>query len=111
MPISHVSSYADHVFYAFNFRYQIERRIFQELLDLKRMQIRAGRANEQVLVKRLSDDYSKSIANFVGLKKHNGPFTFKEYERYLYCESIILKKFSGGEAKFLKVNFFSVNAV
>ena len=32
----------------------MERKIFEELLELKRMQIRAGRANEQVLVKRLS---------------------------------------------------------
>ena len=42
-------------------RYQVERRIFEELLELKRMQIRAGRANEQVLVKRLSDKYSKEL--------------------------------------------------
>jgi hypothetical protein len=41
------------------FRYQIERRIFQELLDLKRLQIRAGRANESVLVKRLADEYTR----------------------------------------------------
>ena len=65
-------------------RYHIERRIFQELLELKRMQIRAGRANEQVLVKRLSDEYTKSIASLVGLKRHDGPYTFKEFERYLY---------------------------
>ncbi len=65
-------------------RYQIERRIFQELLDLKRLQIRAGRANEHVLVKRMADEYSKSIASMVGLRKHDGPYTFKDFEKYLY---------------------------
>ena len=65
-------------------RYQIERRIFQELLDLKRLQIRTGRANEQVLVKRLADEYTKNITTIVGLRKHDGPFTFKDYEKYLY---------------------------
>ncbi|XP_059087785.1 ankyrin repeat domain-containing protein 50-like isoform X2 [Tigriopus californicus] len=65
-------------------KYQIERRVFQELLELKRLQIRAGRANEQVLVKRLADEYSKSIASLAGLKRHDGPFTFKDFERYLY---------------------------
>ena len=44
----------------YHFRYQVERKIFEELLELKRMQIRAGRANEQVLVKRLSGvEYTK----------------------------------------------------
>ena len=64
----------------------MERKIFEELLELKRMQIRAGRANEQVLVKRLSDNYTKSIQNIVGLKLHNGPYTFKEFEKYLYSK-------------------------
>ena len=67
-------------------RYQVERRIFEELLELKRMQIRAGRANEQVLVKRLSDSYSKSIQSTMGLKNHDGPYTFKEFEKYLYSK-------------------------
>ena len=58
----------------------------QELLELKRLQIRAGRANEQVLVKRLSDEYAKTTANFVGMRKHDGPYTFKDFERYLYCK-------------------------
>ena len=50
------------------------------------MQIRAGRANEQVLVKRLSDSYSKSIQSTMGLKNHDGPYTFKEFEKYLYSK-------------------------
>jgi hypothetical protein len=50
------------------------------------MQIRAGRANEQVLVKRLSDKYSKELQSTMGLKSHDGPYTFKEFEKYLYSE-------------------------
>ena len=50
------------------------------------MQIRAGRANENVLVKRLAEDYAKSTANYVGLRRHDGPFTFKDFEKYLYCK-------------------------
>ena len=64
----------------------MERRIFEELLELKQMQIRAGRANEQVLVKRLSDNYSKSIQKTMGLKNHDGPYTFKDFEKYLYSK-------------------------
>ena len=64
----------------------MERRIFEELLELKRMQIRAGRANESVLVKRLSDKYSKEIQSTMGLKSHDGPYTFKEFEKYLYSK-------------------------
>lgn len=33
-------------------RYHLERKIFFQLMELKRLQIRHGRANEQVLVKR-----------------------------------------------------------
>ncbi len=40
----------------------------------------------QVLVKRLSEDYAKKIASVVGMRRHDGPFTFKDYEKYLYCE-------------------------
>ena len=56
------------------------------------MQIRAGRANEQLLVKRLSDKYSKEIQSTMGLKNHDGPYTFKEFEKYLYskCKVFIL---------------------
>ena len=33
-------------------RYHLERKIFFQLMELKRLQIRHGRANEQVLIKR-----------------------------------------------------------
>ena len=72
--------------FSFNFRYQMERKIFEELLELKRNQIRAGRANEQLLVKRLSDSYAKTINELAGLKNYDGPFTFKEFEKYLYSK-------------------------
>merc|ERR1740129_1186755 len=67
-------------------KYQMERKIFEELLELKRNQIRAGRANEQLLVKRLSDSYAKTINELAGLKNYDGPFTFKEFEKYLYSQ-------------------------
>ena len=38
---------------------QVEKKIFQELLEMKKYQIRAGRSNETVLVKRLIKNYNK----------------------------------------------------
>ena len=38
---------------------QVEKKIFQELLEMKKYQIRAGRSNEAVLVKRLIKNYNK----------------------------------------------------
>ena len=67
----------------------MERKVFEELLELKRMQIRAGRANEQLLVKRLSDNYAKTIQDLAGLKNYDGPFTFKAFEKYLYSKFFI----------------------
>ena len=64
----------------------MERKIFEELLELKRLQIRAGRANEQLMVKRLSEGYSRTIQELVGMKNYNGPYTFKEFEKYLYSK-------------------------
>lgn len=42
-------------------RYNLERKIFQQLLDLKQMQIRSGQANEQVFAKRLIDNFRISF--------------------------------------------------
>ena len=67
----------------------MERKIFEELLELKRLQIRAGRANEQLMVKRLSEGYSRTIQELVGMKNYNGPYTFKEFEKYLYSKSFL----------------------
>ena len=71
----------------------MERKIFEELLELKRNQIRAGRANEQLLVKRLSDSYAKTINELAGLKNYDGPFTFKEFEKYLYSKFESLRNY------------------
>ena len=71
----------------------MERKIFEELLELKRLQIRAGRANEQLMVKRLSEGYSRTIQELVGMKNYNGPYTFKEFEKYLYSKSFLFRYF------------------
>lgn len=66
-----------------SFRYHLERKIFYQLLELKRLQIRAGRANEQVLVKRLVDDYQRA-GHVAGLTQYSGVYTFPQFERFLY---------------------------
>ncbi|KAJ9574723.1 hypothetical protein L9F63_008093, partial [Diploptera punctata] len=71
-------------------KYHLERRIFQELLELKRLQIRAGRANEQVLVKRLVDDYHKAGLT-VGMRQYDGVYTFRNFEKYLYDQLRLLQ--------------------
>ncbi|CAG0880106.1 unnamed protein product [Cyprideis torosa] len=63
-------------------RYELERRIFAELLELKRLQIRSGSVNEKLLVKRLVDAYKKE--GLVGLKTYEGPYNFASFEKYLY---------------------------
>jgi hypothetical protein len=67
-----------------NARYELERRIFSELLELKRLQVRAGKANEQVLVKRLVDAYRTE--GLFGAKPYDGPYTFPAFEKHLYGE-------------------------
>ena len=42
---------------------QVEKKIFQELLEMKKYQIRVGRSNEAVLVKRLVKNYNKVRMN------------------------------------------------
>ncbi|KAK4884489.1 hypothetical protein RN001_000760 [Aquatica leii] len=66
-------------------RYHLERKIFQHLLDLKRLQIRSGQHNEAVLVKRAIDAYHKSCAATVGAGRYlSEDYTFKNFERFLY---------------------------
>ncbi|RZF43086.1 hypothetical protein LSTR_LSTR001264 [Laodelphax striatellus] len=76
-------------------RYHLERRIFHELLELKRLQIRAGRSNEAVLVKRLAEEYRKAALD-VGLIPYQGPFSFRTFENYLYDQ---LRKLQIAERK------------
>ena len=59
------------------------------MLDLKRIQIRNSRANEQVMIKRMVDDYNEEGA-MLGLKSYVGPYTFANYEKYLYGKLYII---------------------
>ncbi|KAL4709384.1 hypothetical protein ACJJTC_013673 [Scirpophaga incertulas] len=66
-------------------RYYCERKIFQHLFELKRLQIRTSKTNEAVLVKRAIDDYNKSSLANVGLGPYNNPdFSFSSFEKFLY---------------------------
>jgi len=71
-------------------RYHLERKIFQELLELKRLQIRAGKANEQVLVKRLADGYRKAGLS-INYREYDGAYTFRNFEKYLYGKSSLVQ--------------------
>ncbi|CAB3378008.1 Hypothetical predicted protein [Cloeon dipterum] len=74
-------------------KYQLERRIFQELLELKKMQLRAGRGNESVIVKRAVDEYRKA-GLIVGLRQYDGPYSFRAFEQYLYDQLKLLQNSS-----------------
>lgn len=66
-------------------RYHLERKIFQQLLDLKRLQIRSGQHNEHMLVKRAIDHYHRSCAATVGAGRYNSnDYSFKSFEKFLY---------------------------
>ncbi|CAK1552267.1 unnamed protein product [Leptosia nina] len=80
-------------------RYYCERKIFQHLLELKRLQIRTSKANEAVLVKRAIDEYNKSTLAHVGKLQKSGkkhldnlpekPIEFDYGESELYKMSAI----------------------
>ncbi|XP_015191770.1 PREDICTED: ankycorbin isoform X2 [Polistes dominula] len=67
-------------------RYHLERKIFFQLMELKRLQIRHGRANEQVLVKRQVESFHKAgmTGPTLGVAKYDQPFTFRHFEAFLY---------------------------
>ncbi|KAG1690303.1 Inversin-B [Nymphon striatum] len=71
-------------------KYYQEKQIFQRLSEIKRLQIKCTRGNEQVLVKRLVDEQTKN-SQMVGIKPYTGPLTLKAFEKYLYD---ILRDFS-----------------
>ncbi|XP_066967723.1 uncharacterized protein [Macrobrachium rosenbergii] len=75
-------------------KYALERRLFQQLLDLKRLQIRNTRANEHVLIKRMVDTNLKE-GNSLGLRGYSGPFNFQSYEKYLYDQLRFLQSSQG----------------
>ena len=70
-----------------NARYELERRIFSELLELKRLQVRAGKANELLLVKRLVDTYRSE--GLFGAKPFDGPYSFAAFEKHLYGKFVV----------------------
>lgn len=70
-------------FDSFSIRYQLERKILKELQDLKSCQIRSGRTNEPVLVKRLVDKFRKEV-NEPEIAGFNESFSYSTYERFLY---------------------------
>ncbi|XP_026818588.1 uncharacterized protein LOC113557326 [Rhopalosiphum maidis] len=79
-------------------KYNLERLIFYQLSELKRLQIRAGKSDERVLVKRLVEEYG-STGLFTGLKRYDGPFSFKRFEKYLYDQLLVLQKQSLADDK------------
>lgn len=64
---------------------RLESKVFEELQFLKRSQIRSGRANEAVLVKRLIDRYRQHTLDF-GLQDYFGSFRYREFEAFLYAQ-------------------------
>ncbi|XP_046628056.1 ankyrin repeat domain-containing protein 35 [Neodiprion virginianus] len=67
-------------------RYHLERKIFFQLMELKRLQIRNGRANEQVLVKRQVEAFHRAGTSgpTLGVAKYDQPLTFRHFEAFLY---------------------------
>ncbi|CAH1365692.1 unnamed protein product [Tenebrio molitor] len=81
-------------------RYHLERKIFQHLLDLKRMQIRAGQHNEAILVKRAIDSYHQSCASTIGAGRYvPEDYSFRSFEKFLYLS---LRKLQRNGADHLK---------
>ena len=85
-------------------KYKQENRLFEELQRLKRSQIRSGRANEALLVKRLIEHFRNDSQDvLLGLDSYTGPYTYKSYELYLYDQLRKLSqsncaKLAGGRA-------------
>ncbi|XP_011503622.1 PREDICTED: inversin [Ceratosolen solmsi marchali] len=76
-------------------RYHLERKIFFQLMELKRLQIRHGRTNEHVLVKRQVDAFHKAGMNgpLLGVTRYDHqPFTFRNFEIFLYEQLRKLQK-------------------
>ncbi|XP_026669217.1 nucleolar protein dao-5-like [Ceratina calcarata] len=75
-------------------RYHLERKIFFQLMELKRLQIRHGRANEQVLVKRQVEAFHKAGMSgpTLGVAKYDQPLTFRHFEAFLYDQLRKLQK-------------------
>lgn len=78
----------------------MERKIFQHLLDLKRLQIRSGQSNEAVLVKRAIETYNSSMAATVGGGRYSKKdFTYRGFEQFLYHSLRMLQKGASDSVK------------
>ncbi|XP_051167156.1 inversin isoform X3 [Leptopilina boulardi] len=75
-------------------RYYLERKIFFQLMELKRLQIRHGKTNEHVLVKRQVDSFNKAgmTGPTLGVVKYEKPLTFRDFESFLYEQLRRLQK-------------------
>ncbi|XP_066589677.1 uncharacterized protein [Prorops nasuta] len=83
-------------------RYHLERKIFFQLMELKRLQIRHGRANEHVLVKRQVDAFHKAgmYGPLLGVAKYDQPLTFRDFEAFLYEQLRRLQRRSAATPEF-----------
>lgn len=66
------------------YRYHIERKLFEELQELKRCQIRSNRSHEALLVKRLADKFDRELTKIPNISTFSGPYNYKTYEKFLY---------------------------
>ncbi|XP_023216625.1 inversin-B-like isoform X2 [Centruroides sculpturatus] len=82
-------------------KYQLERKLFQELQELKHHQIRSGRANESIVVKRLVERYRREVL-LPGMRDFEGPYTYKAFEKYLYDQLRLLSSSNHGKVPRIK---------
>lgn len=61
----------------------MERKILQELQELKKCQIRVGKSNEPAAVKRLADKFAKQIKE-PEIGCFNDSYSYINYEKFLY---------------------------
>ncbi|CAL1285440.1 unnamed protein product, partial [Larinioides sclopetarius] len=73
-------------------KYQMERRLFYELQELKRKQITSNLLEEKEVVQKMVDRFRNHVLS-PDMTDFQGPLTFKAFERYLYEQ---LRKLSMG---------------
>ncbi|XP_076305817.1 uncharacterized protein LOC143222757 [Tachypleus tridentatus] len=62
---------------------QVEKRLFEDLEEMKKQQQRYGRRNEAVIVQRLANKLRKDVVA-AGLREFEGPYNYKTYEKYIF---------------------------
>ena len=95
-------------------KFHVEQKIFHQLLELKKNQIRAGRASEGVMVKRIADKYNKDLDVLYGMKMFKGDYSFRSFEEHLYQElnkvKEALRKIDGSaRSRSLHNSLFNIN--